>query len=81
MNKNTASALLASVVAIIVAIALAAAAIINSIPQRIECGACGAHTIDYWHVSNMDNSALVEVCEPCYYTIMENEGLNEADHI
>lgn len=36
-----------------------------------ECGMCGADTVDVYHVSNMDNTEIVDVCEHCYLLCME----------
>lgn len=36
-----------------------------------ECGMCGADTVDVYHVSNMANTEIVDVCEHCYLLCME----------
>lgn len=35
-------------------------------PTTIECGACGAHVVEYHVVRNDDNTAWVNVCNECY---------------
>lgn len=36
-----------------------------------ECGMCGADTVDVYHVSNMDYTEIIDVCEHCYLLCME----------
>lgn len=43
-------------------------------PTRFECGMCGAQINECWYVQKMDGTGLVEVCEPCYTSVIESES-------
>jgi hypothetical protein len=41
--------------------------------QTIECGACGAHVVEYTYTQNIHTGKLVKICLRCAENVEQNE--------